>query len=160
MKKTLVLFAVLFGFISCKENAVDKPSKLIAEDKMIDVMYDLSILDAIKYQNPASLETYKVSPSQYIYKKYKIDSAQFAQSNIYYASNYTDYKEMYDEVIKRIDAKKIVLDSLVAREDKKQAKIKADSLKLSKDTLIKKEVLLLKKMKSVRRKNKDTLRIQ
>jgi hypothetical protein len=44
-------------------------------------------------------------------------TAQFAQ-NIYYASNYTDYKEMYDEVIKRIDAKKIILDSLVAREDK------------------------------------------
>jgi hypothetical protein len=42
-------------------------------------MYDLSILDAIKYQNPASLETYKINPSQYIYKKYKIDSAQFAQ---------------------------------------------------------------------------------
>jgi hypothetical protein len=34
---------------------------------------------------------------------------------------------MYDEVIKRIDAKKIILDSLVAREDKK-AVIKADSL--------------------------------
>jgi hypothetical protein len=30
-----------------------------------------------------------------------------------------DYKEMYDEVIKRIDAKKTILDSLVAREDKK-----------------------------------------
>jgi hypothetical protein len=44
-------FAFLFRIISCKEDAVDKPSKLIAEDK-IDVMYDLSILDAIKYQNP------------------------------------------------------------------------------------------------------------
>jgi hypothetical protein len=30
----------------------------------------------------------------------------------------------YDEVIKRIDAKKIILDSLVAREDKKKAVIK------------------------------------
>jgi hypothetical protein len=47
---------------------------------------------------------------------------------------------MYDEVIKRIDAKKIILDSLVAREDKKQAVIKADSLKLSKDTLTKRGV--------------------
>jgi hypothetical protein len=55
--KKYYYFCRLFG-ISCKEDAVDKPSKLIAEDKMIDVMYDLSILDAIKYQNPASLETY------------------------------------------------------------------------------------------------------
>jgi hypothetical protein len=104
MKKILLLLP-FYSVISCKDDAVDKPSKLIAEDKMIDVMYDLSILDAIKYQNPASLETYKINPSQYIYKKYKIDSAQFAQ-NILYASNYKDYKEMYDEVIKRIDAKK------------------------------------------------------
>jgi hypothetical protein len=61
---------------------------------------------------------------------------------------------MYDEVIKRIDAKK--KDSLVAREDKKQAVIKADSLKLSKDTLTKKEVLLIKKRKSIRKNNRDT----
>jgi hypothetical protein len=50
---------------------------------------------------------------------------------------------MYDEVIKRIDAKKIILDSLVAR------KIKASGnqsrlFKLSKDTLTK-EVLLIKR---------------
>jgi hypothetical protein len=38
---------------------------------MIDVMYDLSILDAIKYQNPASLETYKINPF-YIYKSIKL----------------------------------------------------------------------------------------
>jgi predicted ATPase len=100
--KKLLLLPFYSGLAAKKMRLIS----LVAEDKMIDVMYDLSILDAIKYQNPASLETYKINPSQYIYKKYKIDSAQFAQSNIYYASNYKDYKEMYDEVIKRIDAKK------------------------------------------------------
>jgi hypothetical protein len=49
--KNTITFAVLFGLLAAND-AVDKPSKLIAEDKMIDVMYDLSILDAIKYQNP------------------------------------------------------------------------------------------------------------
>ena len=159
MKKTLLLLTLLIGFISCKEEAVDKPDDLIAKDKMIDVMYDLSILDAIKYQNPTSLETYKINPSQYIYKKYKVDSAQFAQSNIYYASNYTDYKDMYDKLIKRIDEKKTVLDSLVIREDKKQAKIQADSIKRIKVTPIKKDSLLIKKLKLIKNR-KDTLRIQ
>lgn len=159
MKKILLLLTVLTGFISCKEDAVDKPDNLIEKDKMIDVMYDLSILDAIKYQNPTSLETYKINPSQYIYKKYKVDSAQFAQSNIYYASNYTDYKDMYDELIKRIDEKKTVLDSLVIREDKKQAKMQADSIKRIKVTPIKKDSLLIKKPKLIK-KGKDTLRIQ
>jgi hypothetical protein len=159
MKKILLLLTVLIGFISCKEDAVDKPDNLIAKDKMIDVMYDLSILDAIKYQNPTSLETYKINPSQYIYKKYKVDSAQFAQSNIYYASNYTDYKDMYDELIKRIDEKKTVLDSLVIREDKKQAKTQADSIKRIKVTRIIKDSLLIKKPQLIK-KRKDTLRIQ
>jgi hypothetical protein len=48
------------------------------------------------------------------------------KSNIYYASNYKDYKEMYDEVIKRIDAKNNFR-FISSREDKKQAVIKADS---------------------------------
>jgi hypothetical protein len=76
---------------------------------MIDVMYDLSILDAIKYQNPASLETYKINPSQYIYKSIKF---AFAQNNIYYASNYKDYKSMMR--LSNESMQKIILDSLVA----------------------------------------------
>jgi hypothetical protein len=64
--KKYYYFCRFIQVISCKEDAVDKPSKLIAEDKMIDVMYDLSILDAIKYQNPASLETYKINPRIFI----------------------------------------------------------------------------------------------
>jgi hypothetical protein len=160
MKKILLLLTILVGFISCKEDVVNKPDNLIDKDKMIDVMYDLSILDAIKYQNPASLETYNINPSQYIYKKYKIDSVQFAQSNIYYASSYTNYKEMYDEIIKRIDDKKTVLDSVVKREDKKQAKGTADSIKRIKVGPLKKDSLLLRKMRIGRRIGKDTLRIQ
>jgi hypothetical protein len=49
--KKYYYFCRFIRVISCKEDAVDKPSKL--RDKMIDVMYDLSILDAIKYQNPS-----------------------------------------------------------------------------------------------------------
>ena len=161
MKKLLLLLIVLVGFMSCKEEVVHKPDNLIARDKMIDVMYDLSILDAIKYQNPASIDTFKINPSQYIFKKYKIDSLQFAQSNIYYASNYVDYKEMYDELIERIEIKKTLLDSLVKKEDKKkEAKLKADSLKKVKLNDLKKDSLLLKKKKVVVKNGKDTLRVQ
>jgi hypothetical protein len=160
MKKTFLLLTLLVGFISCKDEAVNKPDNLIAKDKMIDVMYDLSILEAMKYQNLASLDTYKVNPSQYIFKKYKIDSVQFAHSNIYYASNYTNYKEMYDDVIKRIEAKKTVVDSLVKKEDEKLELIKADSIKKIKETLGKKDSLLLKKLKFTKKNTKDILPIK
>jgi hypothetical protein len=36
-----------------------KPDRLIAQDVMVDIMYDLTILEAIKNQNPASLDTLK-----------------------------------------------------------------------------------------------------
>ncbi|NGY36395.1 DUF4296 domain-containing protein [Flavobacterium sp. XN-5] len=160
MKKLMLLLTVLVGFMSCKEEVVHKPDNLIERDMMIDVMYDLSIFDAIKYQNPASIDTFKINPSQYIFKKYKIDSLQFAQSNTYYASNYIDYKEMYDELIQRIEAKKTVLDSLVKREEKKQEKLKADSLKKVKSNDVKKDSLLLKKKKTILKNGKDSLRIQ
>lgn len=159
MKKLLLLLTVLVGFMSCKEEVVHKPDNLIERDMMIDVMYDLSILDAIKYQNPASIDTFKINPSQYVFKKYKIDSLQFAQSNIYYASNYIDYNEMYDELIERIETKKTVLDSLVKREEKKQVKLKADSLKKVKVNDVKKDSLLLKKKKTILKNAKDSLRI-
>ena len=160
MKKILLLFMIFAGFISCKEDVVNKPERLIEKDKMIDVMYDLSILDAIKYQSPTSLETYKINPSQYILKKYKVDSSQFAQSNIYYASNYTEYKDMYDSVIKRIDVKKTVMDSLVKRQEKKEAKAKADSIKRVKPVSLKKDSIVLKKASTTKKIVKNTLRIK
>ncbi|MGO4817432.1 DUF4296 domain-containing protein [Flavobacterium sp. W22_SRS_FP1] len=133
MRKTVSLLVVLILFLSCKEEAVEKPDRLIEKGKMVNIMYDLAILEGIKYQNPTSLVTYDINPSKYIYKKYKIDSLQFAQSNVYYASNYEDYKDVFDEIIKRIDDQKEVMDSLVKMENKK--KMKLDSIKSKREVL-------------------------
>jgi hypothetical protein len=40
-------FTIIF---SCKEDLVAKPDQLIAKDQMIDIMYDLAVLEGIKYQ--------------------------------------------------------------------------------------------------------------
>lgn len=120
MKKIILILAVLALFISCKEEVVQKPERLIEKDVMIDVMYDLAVLEAIKYQNPVSLDTFKINPRDFIYKKYKIDSLQFAKSNVYYASDYEDYKLMFEQITKRLDASKKSADSLVNLEKKKK----------------------------------------
>jgi hypothetical protein len=139
---------ILILFISCKEEAVEKPDRLIEKGKMVNIMYDLAILEGIKYQNPTSLVTYNVNPSQYIYKKYKVDSLQFAHSNVYYASNYKEYKDIFDEITKRIDDQKVVSDSLVLIDVKKKTKL--DSIKLKKEISLAKDTLIpIKK----RRKN-------
>lgn len=140
MRKAMSFLAILFLFLSCGEKAVEKPDRLIEKEKMVNIMYDLAILEGIKYQNPSSLTTYNIDPSQYIYKKYKIDSLQFAKSNVYYASDYDGYKDIFDEIIKRIDDQKVLVDSLVKIENKK--KIKLDSIKLKKGISTAKDTLL------------------
>ena len=142
MKKILSFLVLLVLFVSCKEEVVAKPDRLIAKDMMIDIMYDIAVLEGIKYQNPASLDSNKINSATYIYKKYKIDSLQLAQSNVYYATDYVEYKNMYDTLVKRIERKKTVLDSIIQKDKKYKSKkeaIKAKKAKaaLKKDSLSK-----------------------
>jgi hypothetical protein len=120
MKKIILFLAVLTLLISCKDEVVKKPERLIEKDVMLDIMYDLAVLEAIKYQNPVSLDTFKINPRDFIYKKYKIDSLQFAKSNVYYASDYEDYKLMFEQITKRLETTKKSADSLVTVEKKKK----------------------------------------
>ncbi len=126
--------------VSCKDEVIKKPDRLIEKNVMVDIMYDLSILDAIKYQNPASLDTFKINPRTYIFSKYKIDSLQFAKNNVYYASDYEGYKVMFEEITKRLESTKKSADSLINLEKKKKkstlqknkktTKVAVDTIKL------------------------------
>lgn len=119
MRRIITFLAIGTLLVSCKDEVVEKPERLIEKDVMVDVMYDLAVLEAIKYQNPVSLDTFKINPRDYIYKKYKIDSLQFAKSNVYYAVDYEGYKLMFEQITKRLDANKKSADSLVNLENKK-----------------------------------------
>lgn len=103
-QKSLLL--LLFVHLSCKNEPIQAPSNLIEKDKMIDVLYDVAILEAIKVSNPGSLKARGIDSKTYIYKKFKIDSIQFAKSDKYYASDVKKYGKMYQEVIDRINAEK------------------------------------------------------
>lgn len=111
-----LLLGVLVLLIGCNNAAVEKPDKLIDEETMGNILYDLSILEAIKTKNPGMTGS---STSEYIYKKYKIDSVQFAQNNRYYASEIAKYKAIYDKVNARLEAEKKAADSLVIAKGEK-----------------------------------------
>lgn len=104
MKKLSVLFSCFVIFVSCQNAPIERPDNLIDQDKMVDVMFDITVLEAMKSQNALVLETNKINPNTYVYKKYNIDSLQFANSDKYYASDVKIYKEIYDAVNKRIEA--------------------------------------------------------
>lgn len=151
MKKVILFLAILTLFFSCKENVVKKPKRLIEKDVMVDIMYDISILDAIRYQNPSSIDSFKINAKDFIFKKYKVDSLQFVNSNIYYSSDYEGYKIMFDQVVKRIDNQKTVADSLIKLEEKKLKKVKkikrikkplaADTLSKGRKQFVKKNLI-------------------
>lgn len=151
MKKVILFLAILTLFFSCKEDVVKKPKRLIEKDVMVDIMYDISILDAIRYQNPSSIDSFKINAKDFIFKKYKVDSLQFINSNIYYSSDYEGYKIMFDQVVKRIDNQKTVADSLIKLEEKKLKKVKkikrikkplaADTLSKGRKQFVKKNLI-------------------
>ncbi len=133
MKNFIVIILVLFLSISCKKELVKQPAKLIEKEKMVDIMYDLSILEAMRYQKPLSLDSIDSDATKFILKKYKVDSLQFAQNNMYYASDYENYAAMFAQVNKRIAVNQRAADSLAKIDEKKAAKENKNKPKESKE---------------------------
>ena len=103
MKKLLLFFTVLIlTMSSCKKEVIEKPDNLIDEEVLINIIYDLAILDAAKTQY-TGVEYKYPTPTEYVKKKYKIDSISFAKSTQYYASDVKQYKKIYEKVKDKID---------------------------------------------------------
>ena len=144
MKKSLYLVLPLLLIFSCNKNAVEKPDNLIDEDKMVDIIYDLALLEAIRTTDPVSLDEKNIVANEYIYTKFKIDSLQFVKSNHYYASDVHNYVKLYERVAKRLENNKAELDTLAARARKTQtipmpkptapSKIPKDSVRIKEKT--------------------------
>jgi hypothetical protein len=150
MKLKILLYVFLLAFLSCKQEKVKRPSKLIEEEKMIDIIYDISILNAINSVNPGALVDNNINSSTYIFKKYKIDSLQFAENSAYYASDLKNYKKMYEKVENRIIENKKLADSILKVKQDEENKKAKELRTLSKDTFKvknKREAILLKKQR-------------
>ena len=106
MRNVFLVFICLFSFISCQEKMINKPDNLIKEEQMVNIIYDLAILEAARTQ-PTLKEgaAVNINPTEFVYKKYKVDSVQFAKSDQYYATDFEVYKRIYDNVNKRIQSK-------------------------------------------------------
>lgn len=152
MKKIIIIISVLFFAVGCKKELVKKPERLVDRDKMIDIMYDLSLLEAIKYQNPLSLDSCDTNPTRFILKKYKVDSLQFVKSNMYYAADYNDYKVMFDEVAARLENNKKKIDSLIKIEENKKKLLEKKKKTIKKDSIKVKEELLKVNPDSLKKK--------
>ena len=141
MKKTLFILLIICscGFVN-DENLV--PDNLITEEKMVDILYDMSLISVSKGINKRILENNGMKPKKYILKKYNIDSLQFVLSNEYYSKDLERYLKIYEEVLNKLEMnREIIVDSIENyKKDraKRSQEIKLETTKnneLSKTTL-------------------------
>lgn len=123
----------------------EKPDDLIAEDKMVEVLTEISIMTSARNFNKREFEATGIEPEEYIYEKFGIDSLQFDRSNAFYAENYMQYENIYRRVKENLQGMKDKLDSIREVERKTNDSILAaqgdldslqvDSLKIKSDSL-------------------------
>ncbi|PCE62714.1 DUF4296 domain-containing protein [Sediminicola luteus] len=124
MRKLWVLLGVVLVATSCAEKTVEPPEDLIDAATMEEILYDLALLTAGKNTNILTLDKYKWEPTAFVFKKYGIDSVQFAQSDLYYAANPDIYEEIYTKIDERFGKIKDSLeDNRQIQAEKKREKL-------------------------------------
>lgn len=121
MIRQLKYILFVFLVISCKNNTIEKPKKpsnLIAKDKMVEIIYDISLFTAAKSVNKYPIESAGILPENYIYNKYNIDSLQFALSNEFYAYNLKTYEDIYNSVKIKLEKDKNHFNAIIEAEKK------------------------------------------
>jgi len=91
---------------------------------MVEVLTELSLVQAARNYNKYKLEQIGIEPSTYVFEKYDIDSLQFARSSDYYADQYVIYERIYDSVRMRIQVMKSRYDALSEFEIKQEDSVK------------------------------------
>jgi len=134
MRSTLIFIALTFFVLSCKTNRIEEPERpdnLISKNKMVEILYDMSIINAAKGVNKKVLESKGIYPEDYVFKKHDIDSLQFALSNAYYAYNLKVYEDIYNRVRIKLNKDKTHFNSIIEAEQKEKdsiAKLKREEL--------------------------------
>ena len=128
MERYLILLCCLLA-LSCGKKLMEEPEDLIPVEKMSEILYDMAVLDAIDNSYPQVLTDNDLKVMEFLYKKYGIDSLQFVQSDLYYASVPAEYQKIYEAVEERLTAKRDSI-SEVIKQGRSQS---SDSLETEND---------------------------
>jgi hypothetical protein len=108
MKKLICIILAVTAFISCgHETVVEKPDNLIEEEQMVNMLYDLSLLQAS--YSVLNMQDKRIDGLKFLKEKYGVDSTSFTNSNKYYASQPEKYQKMQKQVLERMGAEKAKL---------------------------------------------------
>jgi len=141
MIKLLKYMLLVIIIVSCQNNNINQPQKpdnLISKDKMVEILYDMSLLSAAKGVNKKTIENKGIYPDMYVYKKHGIDSLQFALSNEYYAYDLKQYEQLFAKVKVKLENDKDRINSEIELERGIKDSIIKSKRRASRDSLTKK----------------------
>lgn len=111
--KLIIILSLVLGCNNSLNQEPLPPENLISKEKMIDIIYDMTLINVAKGVNKSILENNGIIPEQYLFNKHSIDSILFAKSNEYYSYDLKTYQTIYDKVkIKLEKNKNIINDSI------------------------------------------------
>ncbi|MBC8397298.1 MAG: DUF4296 domain-containing protein [Flavobacteriales bacterium] len=109
----IIILSLVLGCNNSLNQEPIPPENLISKEKMIDIIYDMTLINVAKGVNKSILENNGIIPEQYLFNKHSIDSILFATSNEYYSYDLKTYQTIYDKVkIKLEKNKNIINDSI------------------------------------------------
>ncbi|WP_339625369.1 DUF4296 domain-containing protein [uncultured Maribacter sp.] len=117
MRYSLSVMLVMLLLFSCAEELIEKPENLIPQDKMVLIFKEMAIVNAAKGTNIGKLKDNGIEPTSYIFEKFEIDSAQFVDSDRYYASKPLLYETMYKDVEAKLENQRIQLEAMKKEKD-------------------------------------------
>ncbi len=98
-----VLLIALFFFSGCQND----DHKVLSSGKMEDVLYDMTLSNAILTVSPAGSNRLGSYTADEVYnsvlKKYRISSKEFENSIYYYTQNPRKYEKIYVKIGKRLE---------------------------------------------------------
>lgn len=126
---------VFLMVVSCAEKVVEEPDNLIPKEKMVDILHDLAILNATKTTIGAKLDESGIDVMEFLYQKYQIDSTQFSESDLYYASLPLEYQAIYTEVETKLDTRQKAVEEATEKKNdsiRKANEKRSDSIRAAK----------------------------
>ena len=115
------------------------PVNLISEDKMIEILYDMSLISVSKGINKRIIENNGMKPKKYILNKHNIDSIQFVASNQYYSKDLETYLSIYEEVLKKLQSnREIVIETIDSKKEERARRSEEIILEIPKNNKLSK----------------------
>ncbi len=127
MHKLLIILVVIFISSCTSDTIYKKPKDLIPPDEMVNLLTDIYLANAAT-SIPNKLDGRNIQYLPLVYKKYKIDSARFNHSNVYYLSKIKEYKFIQKKVLKNLEVLKNKYKILSSKIDSIN-RLKLDSIK-------------------------------